>query len=394
MGALKGAARRPALPPGDEPELRAALALAAAPGLSPARVRRLVDRVGSPSGALRALAAGERGTAGLPAKLVARLRSRGLEPAPRPRLAELASRGVRLVAYGTRGYPPRLLPLHHPPTVLYLRGPRSLPEGPAVAIVGTRRATEYGRRVARGLAADLAAAGCAVVSGLARGIDAAAHRGALEAEGETVGVLGSGLDHVFPASSRPLFAALEGGGLLVSEFPPELPPARGLFPRRNRIIAGLADALVVVQAGEKSGALITVDHALELGREVFAVPGPVDLPASAGVNGLLRDGARPATGALDVLRGLGDAAWRETASGDPEGALAGEGCPPPSQTPAGPGRETRALLAALAGGARGADELAAEAGVPIARVLAILGRLELSGLVRALPGARFAAAGH
>jgi DNA processing protein len=205
------------------------------------------------------------------------------------------------------GFPPLLRAIHDPPAGLFLRG-GSEPEilaRPAVAIVGARACSGYGSSVGRSLARDLAGAGLVVVSGLARGIDAEAHRGALESNGATVAVLGCGIDRDYPAAHAELARRVAEAGLIVSEYAPGVEPAPWRFPARNRIVAGLCAATVVVEARERSGALITADLALEEGREVFAVPGEITSSLSAGTNMLLKLGAAPLTGAADVLASFG-----------------------------------------------------------------------------------------
>jgi DNA processing protein len=203
--------------------------------------------------------------------------------------------------------PPLLRAIHDPPERLYLRG-NAAPElltRPAVAVVGARACSSYGRQVARMIGRELAAAGVMVVSGLARGVDGEAHRGALEADGHTVAVLGCGIDRDYPAGHAELAKAIAERSLLVSEYEPGVEPAPFRFPARNRIIAGLCAATIVVEARERSGALITADFALEEGREVFAVPGEITSSLSAGTNTLLKLGAAPLTCASDVLDALG-----------------------------------------------------------------------------------------
>jgi len=207
----------------------------------------------------------------------------------------------------SRDYPPLLATIHDPPRRLYLRGEGSVAmlSGPAVAIVGTRSCSPYGAQVARRLGRELAAAGAMVVSGLARGVDAEAHRGALEAGGPTVAVLGCGIDRDYPRAHAALARRIAEVGLLVSEYEPGVEPAPWRFPARNRIIAGLAGVTVIVEARARSGALITADFALEDGREVFAVPGEITSALSRGTNELLRLGAAPLLEAGDVLAALG-----------------------------------------------------------------------------------------
>ena len=211
-----------------------------------------------------------------------------------------------VLARADRGFPSLLSAIYDPPPRLYLRGSRpELLAGPCVAVVGARSCSSYGAQVARSLARELAAAGVVVVSGLARGIDGEAHRGALEAGGLTVAVLGCGIDRDYPRSHTELARRIAADGLIVSEYPAGIEPAPWRFPARNRIVAGLSLAVVVVEARERSGALITADFALEEGRDVFAVPGEITSSLSAGSNALLKLGAIPLLEADDVLATLG-----------------------------------------------------------------------------------------
>jgi DNA processing protein len=264
-------------------------------------------------------------------------------------------------------YPPLLAQLHDPPHQLYLRGDPEVMSRPSVAVVGARSCSPYGAQVARDLARELAGAGVVVVSGLARGIDGEAHRGALEAGGGTVAVLGCGIDRDYPRSHAELAGRIRHSGAVVSEYPPGVEPAPWRFPARNRIIAGLCLATVVVEARERSGALITSDFALELGREVFAVPGEITSALSAGTNDLLRQGAAPLLSAHDVLSALGLDA-------------------PPSSVTRKVSEGAAAVLALLAEGARGADELALLGRLPTAEVATALVELELAGLVTTTEG--------
>jgi DNA processing protein len=218
---------------------------------------------------------------------------------------QLASGGYRWIGRGEPGFPPRLAAIQDPPPGLFVRSSDTgvLAERPTVAIVGARACSAYGAEVSRALARDLAAAGVVVVSGLARGVDAAAHRGALEA-GTTIAVLGCGIDRDYPRAHSSLAAEVAAHGWIVSEYPPGVEPAPWRFPARNRIVAGLADATVVVEARERSGALITADLALDEGRDVLAVPGEITSQLSRGTNHLLRLGAAPVTCVGDVFRAL------------------------------------------------------------------------------------------
>jgi DNA processing protein len=259
-------------------------------------------------------------------------------------------------------YPALLGQLHDPPVKLYVRGCADQLGEPAVAVVGARSCSAYGASVARTLGRELATAGLAVVSGLARGIDGEAHRGALEAGGATVAVLGCGIDRDYPRVHAGLAERIRVNGAVVSEYPPGVEPAPWRFPARNRIIAGLSLATVVVEARERSGALITADFALELGREVFAVPGEITAALSAGTNDLLRQGAAPLLSAADVLNALG--------------------LDPPDRPPLPPVSPAAAgVLRLLADGPREADGLARLAGRSSGEVAAALVELELAGLV-------------
>jgi DNA processing protein len=279
-----------------------------------------------------------------------------------------AAIGVRIVGRDEADYPAWLRRVYAVPPVLWVRGALLPAEGErAVAVVGSRAATALGLAFARALARDLAAAGLTVVSGLARGIDTAAHLGALDARARTVAVLGSGLDRLYPPENAALARAIVADGAVVSEFPLGTSPWKGNFPRRNRVIAGWSRATVVVEAGARSGALSTARAALDEGREVMAVPGHPSQPGAEGTNALLRDGAALVRGAGDVLAELGLVA--------------------PGQ---GAGVPADALLAALARDVpAGVDELQARSGLAVSALLARLAELELGGAVVRLPGALF-----
>ena len=268
-----------------------------------------------------------------------------------------------------RDLPELLQQIHDPPRSLFLRGapdPEILAR-PAVAIVGARACSPYGAQVARMLGRELAAAGLVVVSGLARGIDGEAHRGALDAGGLTVAVLGCGIDRDYPAAHSALARRISERGLVVSEYEPGVEPAPWRFPARNRIIAGLTAVTVIVEARERSGALITADFALEDGREVFAVPGEITGTLSTGTNRLLRQGATPLTTADDVLELFGLAA---------------------SQRPRAPtvGPSATAVLERLADGAASADELSRTTGLGPGPLAAALAELELARLASEADG--------
>jgi DNA processing protein len=270
----------------------------------------------------------------------------------------LAERSLRFLGRSELAFPALLRAIHDPPIGLFVRGNADLDllSRPAVAVVGARACSSYGGHVARSLGRELASAGLVVISGLARGIDGAAHRGALEADGLTVAVLGCGIDRDYPASHRELARGIVERGLIVSEYAPGVEPAPWRFPARNRVIAGLAAATIVVEARERSGALITADLALEEGREVFAVPGEITSSLSKGTNALLRLGATPLTGVSDVLEHFG------LEPGTPESA----------------NPEAAAILAHLPATA---DELARVTDLEPGHLAAALSELELAGLV-------------
>jgi DNA processing protein len=278
-------------------QARAWLSLALVPGLGPARARRLADRAGGAAAAY-ALRPAALAALGLSPDVVAAW------PEGRRRadaeLVRLAQRGGALRACDDPGYPARLRAIADPPLVVAIDGDLGADE-PAVAIVGARRASGYGRRVAEELAAGLASVGLTVVSGLAAGIDAAAHRAALAAPGRTVAVLATGLDRVYPAWHAGLARQVASHGALLTEFPCGTPPLAHHFPRRNRLISGLALGTIVVEAAPESGSLITARCALEQGREVFAVPGPVGVALHEGPNRLIQQGATLVRGVEDVL---------------------------------------------------------------------------------------------
>ena len=271
-------------------------------------------------------------------------------------------RGYRFLTRRSADYPELLAAIHDPPKRLYLRGdgsPRLL-SCPAVTIVGTRSCSPYGAQVARRLGRELAAAGAVVVSGLARGIDAEAHRGALEGEGATVAVLGCGIDRDYPRAHSALAQRIAASGLLVSEYEPGTEPAPWRFPARNRIIAGLAKVTIIVEARARSGALITADFALEEGREVFAVPGEITSALSRGTNELLRLGAAPRVEPEDVS----DALWREKVAASRGARLSEQ---------AGRVREL------LADRSASVDELVERSGLAADAVAVALVELELAG---------------
>jgi DNA processing protein len=288
---------------------------------------------------------------------------------------------IRQIVRGDAEFPAHLREIPAPPDRLWVRGTLVDEDALAIAIVGSRRATPFGLELAERLAGDLAARGITVVSGLARGIDSAAHRGALEAGGRTIAVLGGGVDVVYPPENRRLAARIAERGAVLSQFAPGAPALGHHFPVRNRIIAGLALGVVVVEAAEQSGTLITAGHAGDLGREVMAVPGRAGAPTSRGTHRLIRDGAALVEGWEDVVALL-PARWRACVAAVPL-APAGD-----SPAPASTSNED-SLLALIGTEPVTMEELIERSGLAASRAAARLLALELAGRVRQLPGKRF-----
>ena len=286
------------------------------------------------------------------------------------------------IVLGETAYPANLREIQAPPERLYVRGALAADDALAVAIVGSRAATPYGLAVAERLGADLGARGITVVSGLARGIDSAAHRGALRAGGRTIAVLGSGVDIIYPPEHARLARAIETSGAIVSQFAPGTRPLAGNFPARNRVIAGLSLAVVVVEAAEKSGSLITAGLAGDLGREVLAVPGPLTSPQSVGAHRLIQDGAALIQGWEDVVDQL-PLRWRDQVRAQP--ALP----PDPAQPVPEAHTEAGRLLQLIGEEPIGIDRIIEGSGIAAGRASALLVTLEVEGRIRQLDGKRF-----
>ncbi len=288
-------------------------------------------------------------------------------------VSQAKSAGIALVTWGDPAYPAALSAIADPPPALWVRGNIGTLSGPAVAIVGSRAGTPYSLTVAERLATDLAARGVVIVSGLARGVDSAAHRGALAAPGATLAVLGSGVDVIYPAEHRSLARDIEAaGGAIVSELVPDTPPQPQFFPLRNRIISGLSRAVLIVEAGEKSGSLITARCALDQGREVLAVPGNVLSGRNRGGHALLRDGAKIVESADDILEELGMPT------------------PPRAGAPAQDDAVDVVLRRGLpAGESCDLEAISERTGLTSARLLPKLFDLEMRGLVKRVGGGRF-----
>lgn len=283
--------------------------------------------------------------------------------------------GVEIISIFDAGYPEELKQIFDPPPVLYIKGKLPDPAKPKIAVVGSRLSSLYGQRMAASIARELAAAGTVVVSGMARGIDTAAHEGAL-LEGETLAVLGCGLSQVYPPENAKLAAAITKKGALISEYPMDTAPIPQNFPVRNRVISGLSRAVLVVEARQKSGALITVDAALEQGREVFAVPGNADSAKSSGANALLKQGAKLVTCAADILDELGIKARARTVTEK-------------KKVQSGLSAEEKRLFSLLDSEPVGVEELIEKSGLDARKAASTLSMLEIKKYVRQVPGKYF-----
>ena len=292
-------------------------------------------------------------------------------------LERIATAGAQVLTWESPGYPRLLREISDPPPVLYVKGALVEEDAWAIAIVGTRRASAYGREVTRQLSAALARSGITIVSGLARGIDAEAHWAALKAGGRTIAVLGCGIDQVYPPEHRQLAEEITAHGALVSDYPLGTQPEGVNFPPRNRIISGLSLGVLVTEAGVRSGALITADYAAEQGRDVFAVPGSILARSSAGTNALVRDGAKVVLGPEDILEELNLTMVAEQT--EARQVL------PSDATEA-------ALLARLSAEPAHVDELQQQVGLPIAQVTSTLALMELKGMVRQVGGMKYVVA--
>src|SRR5437870_3868958 len=285
-------------------DVRDLLALHLVPGLGPRLTTALLQRFGSAGAVLQATAEQLQEVPHIGAKIAHGLRQSMQRVDVNAELALMEKMNVRLLVRGQDGFPKSLEEIPDPPHLLYVRGVLQEGDSKAVALVGSRACTSYGRKVAERLAGELARAGFTVVSGLARGIDGMAHRGALKAGGRTLAVLAGGLSRIYPPEHTDLANEVAAAGALLTESSMSMEPMAVMFPARNRLISGLSRGVVVIEAAEKSGALITASHAAEQGRPVFAVPGPVDSTASGGTNELLRKGAVLTRGVEDILEEL------------------------------------------------------------------------------------------
>jgi len=362
--------------------------LASRRGLGAAKSARLMDRFGSPTEIYRAERGDYEGIEGIGAHELHELCDKSLVRGERI-LAFCEKNGIRVLTLEDAAYPDRLRQIYAPPPVLYVRG--VLPDFdslPALAVVGSRRATPYGLAVTQALSRELAARGALIVSGMARGIDSAAHIGALKAGRPTVAVLGCGVDICYPAENARLMEDILAVGAVIAEVPPGSPPDAGNFPARNRIISGLSLGVLVTEAPKKSGSLITASIALEQGRDVFAVPGNIDAKTSEGANALIRDGAKLVMTAQDVL---------EEYAAFYHDAMAEQARPVPAAAQEADGallalcqsELERSIVARIAAGRIQLDALIEALGLDAPRVTVALTMLEMRGIIKQLPGKYF-----
>ena len=353
----------------------AVIALSTISGLGPARMRALTRCLGSPSKALRVGEHVLREVPGIGKTLARQIKSLDARGEVLRQLALARRVSARMVLRRQPAYPPLLRQIADPPPFLWARGREDVGLDYSVAIVGSRRATRYGQRTAFLFARDLAASGFTIVSGLAYGIDSAAHRGALAAGGRTVGVLGSGVDVVYPAAHRSLFKGIIDSGVLYSEFPMGTKPDGTNFPRRNRLISGMSLGVIVVEAYEQGGGLITARFALDQNREVFSVPGPITSPPSLGSNLLIRDGlAKLVTGVQDVIDELPVPAGAKRPESRAIEELSGQ---------------EHELAHSISENGSDLDTISFRSGIEVSTALAGLLSLELKGVVRQGVGGRF-----
>ena len=345
-----------------------------APGIGCVLFKRLVEAFGSPAGALKASSKDWGRIEGIGPKILSSLRRYDWKSAAEKELRSLEKIGGRILTWEEDEYPPSLKEIYDPPPVLYLLGKVVPQDRRAVAVVGSRYPTTYGKIAAEKIAFGLGKFGITVVSGLARGVDSAAHQGVLSAGGRTVGVLGCGIDLIYPPENQDLFQRVAEQGAVVSEFPLKTPPDSDHFPIRNRLISGISLGVVVVEATLRSGSLITARFALDQGREVYALPGNVDSARSEGTNRLIKQGAKLVMAAEDIVEEILPH-LKQAPPPDP---------PRPLLTP-----EEGKLLSILEREALHIDAIAVGSGWPIAKVSAVLLSLELAGHVKQLPGMRF-----
>lgn len=354
-------------------EIRDLLALHLVPGLGPRLTAALLERFGSAAEVLRASSNQLSEVPHIGAVLADKLHQamKTLNLAEEEEL--IAKYGVEILAHRHPGYPEPLANIPDPPPILYIRGKLEPEDVKGVGLVGSRQCTSYGKRVAERLAGGLARKGYTVISGLARGIDGAAHWGALKAGGRTLAIMAGGLSRIYPPEHGELAAEVQSHGAMISEAPMAMEPLATMFPGRNRVISGLSRGVVIVEANERSGALITARHAAEQGRPVFAVPGPVDSAASAGTLQLLRQGAILVRHVDDILEEL-------------EGVKPKDSAPAPTKPAPQLDETQQKVWTYLAEQARHMDEITRHLGKPISEVAGLMMNLEMKKVVRRLPG--------
>ncbi len=357
-------------------ETEACLALNMVPGVGPVRLRRLLEVFDTPERVLLARASELQTIEGIGREVAEAIATWEKHVDLAAELARVREFGATVITQESPEYPSALREIHNPPIVLYVWGTLTARDHRAISVVGSRQTSHYGTDCAKKLSYQLAYAGLTVVSGLARGIDTAAHQGALAAQGRTVAVIGSGLMDLYPPENAGLAEKIAAAGAVVSEFPMTFPPSRETFPYRNRIVAGWGSGLLVVEAGLKSGALITAGQALEQGRLVYAVPGQIDRPTAAGSNRLIQQGAKLVTSAGDILDDLH--------------AL----FPEPRRTPAAPDASTlsaeeQTVLSTIDVSETPLDLIVTKSGLPMPKVASTLLALEMKRWVKQLPGQQF-----
>jgi DNA processing protein len=368
-------------PPPTEPEsdgeLLDAVRLNLVPGIGPRLQQVLVEAFGSPSGVFAATTTQLQQIDGIGPKISAAIVAHRDPAAAQRELERCRQSGVGLLQKGSAGYPRMLAQICDAPAVLYCKGNLEPRDELAVAIVGSRRCSVYGRQQAERFAAALSRAGMTVISGLARGIDAAAHRGALEAAGRTLAVSATGLSTTYPPEHKELAAQISGQGAVVTESPLDQIPVAGLFPQRNRIISGMSLGVIIIEATRTSGALHTARHAMEQGREVFALPGRIDSLTSEGCHDLIRDGVQLVRGVDDILEALGPLV-------SPVERKAGETVHVPRELSLSD--QERSILNLVTTEQRLIDDVVRESSIESSRVLATLTVLEMKRMLRRLPG--------
>ncbi|HTU17452.1 MAG TPA: DNA-processing protein DprA [Gemmataceae bacterium] len=367
-------------------EIRDLLTLSLVPGVGPRLTAALLERFGSAAAALRASIAELSAIPYVTPRLAESIQQALQRSDAAAELERMERHSVRLIAKGTPEYPASLATIDDPPYLLYLRGSVTPVDANAVALVGSRHCTDYGRRVAARLAAGLVRAGVTVVSGLARGIDGAAHRAALEAGGRTLAVLAGGLSRIYPPEHADLAREVEASGAVLTESKMDQEPLAGLFPVRNRIISGLSKVIVLVEAAEKSGALITASHAADQGRTVMAVPGPVEAASSGGTNELIRKGAVLCRGVEDILEELHGVSAMAVA--EKKAASTPASPPPPSGPPPGLDDNQQRIWEMLTEACH-LDQLVQRLGLAVPQVSGALMMMEMRKVVRRLPGNRY-----